>query len=155
MEYPSKKNNYLTEHAALIRHSYQHWLLTELISESTSELDFAKRLFEADFALVTHNTKDEPIFNYANKKALELFEFNWQDFTCLPSKNSAEPVNQGERERLLAVVTKNGYIDNYEGIRLSSTGKRFVIKNAIVWNLINKHQVYQGQAACFNQWLFL
>jgi len=155
MDYPSEKNNFLIEHAQLIRHSYNHWLLTELIPESISELDFAKRLFAADFAVVTHNTDADPVFNYANQKALELFEFNWHDFTCLPSKHSAEPVNQSERERLLAVVTKKGYIDHYEGIRLSSTGKRFIIKNALVWNLIDKHQVYQGQAACFNQWLYL
>lgn len=155
MDKPSEKNNYLSEHAQLIRHSYSHWLLTELILESRSELDFAKRLFEADFAVVTHNSAADPIFNYANQKALELFEFNWQDFTRLPSKHSAEPVNQSERDRLLALVTKNGYIDHYEGIRLSSTGKRFVIKNALVWNLIDKHQVYQGQAACFKQWCFL
>ncbi len=155
MDKPSEKNNYLSEHAQLIRQSYSRWLLTELILESSSELDFAKRLFEADFAVVTHNSAADPIFNYANQKALELFEFNWQDFTRLPSKHSAEPVNQSERDRLLALVTKNGYIDHYEGIRLSSTGKRFVIKNAVVWNLINKHQVYQGQAACFKEWCFL
>lgn len=155
MDKPSEKNNYLSEHAQLIRQSYSRWLLTELILESSSELDFAKRLFEADFAVVTHNSAADPIFNYANQKALELFEFNWQDFTRLPSKHSAEPVNQSERDRLLALVTKNGYIDHYEGIRLSSTGKRFVIKNAVVWNLIDKHQVYQGQAACFKQWCFL
>jgi hypothetical protein len=155
MNHPSKENNYLSEHAELIRYSYRHWLLTELMPESSSEGGFAKRLFEADFAMVTHNTKSEPIFTYGNQKALELFEFDWQDFTCLPSKYSAEPVNQAERERLLAVVTKNGYIDHYEGIRLSKTGKRFVIKNAIVWNLIDQHQVYQGQAACFTQWHYL
>ena len=155
MNYPCEKNNYLSEHAALIRHSYSHWLLSELIPKCTDELDFAKRLFEADFAVLTHNSSVEPIFNYANQKALELFEFDWQDFTCLPSKHSAEPINQSERERLLTVVTKNGYIDHYEGIRLSSTGKRFVIKNAVVWNLIDKHQAYQGQAACFKEWCFL
>jgi len=155
MDKPSEKNNYLSEHAQLIRHSYSRWLLTELILESRSELDFAKRLFEADFAVVTHNTEADPIFNYANQKALTLFEFDWHNFTCLPSRFSAEPVNQSERERLLTEVTKNGYIDHYEGIRLSSTGKRFIIKNAVVWNLIDKHQVYQGQAACFDQWHYL
>ena len=155
MDKPSEKNNYLSEHVQLIRHSYSRWLQTELILESSSELDFAKRLFEADFAVVTHNTEADPIFNYANQKALALFEFDWHNFTCLPSRFSAEPVNQSERERLLTEVTKNGYIDHYEGIRLSSTGKRFVIKNAMVWNLIDKHQVYQGQAACFKDWCYL
>jgi len=155
MNYPNIQNNFLVEHTELIRFSYSHWLLDELIPESTSELDFAKRLFEADFALVTHNTDAEPVFNYANQKALDLFEFNWQDFTRLASKHSAEAVNQSERERLLAIVTTKGYIDHYEGIRISKSGKRFVIKNAIVWNLVDKNQVYQGQAACFDQWSYV
>ena len=69
----------------------------------------------------------------------------------LPSRLSAEPVNQAERERLLALVTQNGYIDNYAGVRISSTGKRCMIKNAVVWNLVD-NGIYKGQAACFTEW---
>jgi hypothetical protein len=97
----------------------------------------------------------DPVFNYANLKALELFELSWEDFTCLPSRLSAEPVNQAERDRLLAKVTKKGYIDDYEGVRISSSGKRFMIKNAVVWNLMDNNQCYKGQAAWFDQWVFL
>jgi hypothetical protein len=49
-------------------------------------------------------------------------------------------------------VTANGYIDHYEGIRISSSGKRFKISNAVVWNLTDKNQNYKGQAAWFEQW---
>jgi hypothetical protein len=97
----------------------------------------------------------DPVFNYANLKALELFELSWEDFTCLPSRLSAELVNQAERDRLLAKVMKKGYIDDYEGVRISSGGKRFLIKNAVVWNLMDNKQRYKVQAACFDQWTFL
>jgi hypothetical protein len=105
--------------------------------------------------LVSHDTASDPVFNYANLKALELFELNWEEFICLPSRLSAEPVNQAERERLLAEVTDIGYINHYEGVRISSTGKRFLIRNAVVWNLVDNKQLYKGQAACFAHWVFL
>jgi len=135
MDYPAEKNNFLVEHVLTIKNSYRQLLLKELIPNILSDEAFAHQLFHAPFAVVSHDTASDPIFNYANLKALELFELNWEEFTRLPSRLSAEPVNQTERERLLAEVTEKGYIDHYEGVRVSSTGKRFMIKNAVVWNL--------------------
>jgi hypothetical protein len=155
MDYPSEKNNFLVEHALDIRNSYRQLLLKEIIPDMQSDEQFARQLFFAPFAVVSHDMASDPVFNYANLKALELFELSWEDFTRLPSRLSAEPVNQAERERLLADVTENGYIDHYEGVRISSTGKRFLIRNAVVWNLMDKHHYHKGQAARFDQWEFL
>jgi hypothetical protein len=80
---------------------------------------------------------------------------SWEDFTCLPSRLSAEQVNQAERDRLLAEVMGKGYIDNYEGVRITSTGKKFQIRNAVVWNLMDNNHPYKGQSAWFDQWAFL
>ncbi|MFI3122781.1 MAG: MEKHLA domain-containing protein [Methylococcales bacterium] len=55
----------------------------------------------------------------------------------------------------MAQVTADGFIDNYQGVRISKTGKRFKISNAIVWNLVDDNGIYQGQAACFSDWEFL
>jgi hypothetical protein len=155
MEYPSDKNNYLIEHALLLSDSYQHFLSKQLLEGTNTTQELAYQLFHASFALVSHNIASEPVFNYANLKALELFELSWEEFTRLPSRLSAEPINQTERARLLAEVTKNGYIDHYEGVRISSTGKHFIIKNAVVWNLIDAEGNYKGQAASFGEWTFL
>ena len=155
MDYPAEKNKFLVEHVLDIRNSYRQLLLKELIPDLQSDEQFARQLFYAPFALVSHDTASDPVFNYANLKALELFELSWEDFTHLPSRLSTEPVNQVERDRLLAEVSENGYINHYEGVRVSSTGKRFLIKNAVVWNLMNKNQSYKGQAAWFDQWEFL
>ena len=155
MQFPTVQNNFLLEHALLLSSSYKQLLRKNLISHSKSDSELGEQLFHAPFALVSHNTDSNPIFNYANLKALELFELNWEAFTQLPSKLSAEPVNQTERERLLAQVTQKGYIDNYAGIRISSSGQRFMIKNAVVWNLHDHKGDYKGQAACFADWEFL
>ena len=155
MDYPTEKNSFLVEHVVDMRNSYRQLLLKDLIPGIQSDEQFARQLFHAPFAVVSHDTASDPVFNYANLKALELFELSWEDFTGLPSRLSAEPVNQAERDRLLAEVTEKGYIDHYQGVRISSTGKRFLIKNAVVWNLFDKNQRYKGQAAWFDQWAFL
>ena len=155
MDYPTEKNSFLVEHVVDMRNSYRQLLLKDLIPDIQSDAQFARQLFHAPFAVVSHDTDSDPVFNYANLKALELFELSWEDFTGLPSRLSAEPVNQAERDRLLAKVTEKGYIDHYQGVRISSTGKRFLISNAVVWNLFDKNQRYKGQAARFDQWTFL
>jgi hypothetical protein len=154
MKYPNTSNHFQSEHAKLINNSFKHLLLRDLIDNSVSDTDLARQIFHAPFAILSHNAEKDPFFNYANLKALELFELTWKEFLLLPSRLSAEPVNQAERDRLLALVTQYGYIDNYAGVRISSTGKRFMIKNAIVWNLTD-NGIYKGQAACFTEWEFI
>ncbi len=124
-----------------------------LTSESDKEIISA--IDQAPFALVSHGAGDAPIFNYGNQIALALFEMEWEDFTALPSRKSAEPLHRDERQRLLQEVATKGYIDNYSGVRISSSGKRFLIENAIVWNLIDLDGDIHGQAAMFNNWQFL
>lgn len=101
----------------------------------------------AEIWLVSHDTASEPIFNYANTTALDLFEMNREQFTSLPSH---QPQRQ-ERERLLSEVAARGYIDNHTGVRISRTGKRFFIRNATVWNLQQQGE-FCGQAAMFREW---
>ncbi len=155
MQFPNETNLFQIEHALLLNNSYKYLLLRNLIEKNISDQKLAQQLFHAPFALLSHNTDSDPIFNYANLKALELFELSWESFTKLPSRLSAEPINQSERDRLLAEVTLNGYIKNYSGVRISSTGNRFMIKNAVVWNLLDTNKNYKGQAAYFDEWTFI
>ena len=41
-----------------------------------------------------------------------------------------------ERARLLETVARRGFIDDYSGVRISKTGRRFRIIRATVWNLL-------------------
>lgn len=155
MNYPSEDNNFLSEHAAILNDSYQLLLGEELITKNNTYNSLAQALFYAPFVVVSHNTCIDPVFNYANLKALELFGFGWEEFICLPSRLSAEPIHQIERDKLLAEVSFKGYLDNYQGIRITKSGQRFLIKNAVVWNLLDKKANKAGQAACFKEWQFL
>jgi hypothetical protein len=112
-------------------------------------------LYNADFVVVSHDTQADPVFNYANQLALDLFELSFAQFTQLESRKSAGEISQTERNKLLAEVTAHGCIDNYTGIRISSTGKRFYIEKAKVWNLYDESGEYYGQAAMFKSWKYL
>ena len=43
-------------------------------------------------------------------------------------------------------------MDDYSGIRISKTGRRFRIEQAIVWNLTDGVGNQLGQAATFDRW---
>jgi MEKHLA domain len=95
------------------------------------------------------------IFNYGNQQALDLWELDWQTFTRMPSRQSAVPMEQEARSQLLAEAKEKGYISDYRGIRISSTGRQFWIENVILWDVLDEHQQTIGQAATFSQWQFI
>lgn len=136
----------------ILGNSYRHWTGHHLLDPAIDGEEAVVALNQASYAVVSHGTEADPIFNYANRMALQLFEMTWTDFTALPSRLSAEPVVQEERDRLLLRVSTHGYIDDYSGVRISSTGKRFLIRNATVWNLLDELGQPYGQAALLREW---
>ena len=52
-------------------------------------------------------------------------------------------------------TTRDGFVDDYHGIRIASTGRRFLIEQAVVWNLVDDAGDRLGQAATFSDWVFL
>jgi predicted DNA-binding protein (UPF0251 family) len=56
---------------------------------------------------------------------------------------------------LLAAVAQRGFIDDYSGVRISKSGRRFHIARATVWNLLTEDGRPCGQAAMFDRWEFL
>lgn len=155
MHCPEQDNDYQLEHALLLATTYQSLLMKPLIPGNLSGRHLAKALFDAPFAVVSHDTQIDPVFNYANRQALQLFAMDWQEFTHMPSRLSAEPLNREARQHLLDRVNRFGFIDHYRGVRISKQGQRFLIRNAVVWNLIDDNHLYSGQAACFSEWEFL
>ncbi len=144
----------------LILNSFEHWLGHSLFAQfgvtdvKIDPKEVSKQLFEADFIVASHGTQSDPIFNYGNQKALELWELTWSEFTQTPSRETAEAIEQEERDRLLAETTEKGF-SYFSTIRITKTGKRFKINNGIVWKVIDQQQVYQGKAACFSDFYFL
>ena len=117
--------------------------------------DVAQALWDAPLAIVAHGTQTDPLFFFGNRQALALFEMTPQAFITLPSRLSAEPELRSERAALMARVTQDGFINDYSGVRISATGRRFRIQQATVWNLDDAAGTRHGQAAAFSDWTFL
>ncbi len=122
-----------------------------------SDADLAEALFHIPQAVVSHGTEADPIFRYANRAALDLWELDWEAFTRLPSRLSAEPSAdiQSDRDGLLKAALQKGWIDHYAGVRISSTGKRFEIRDTVLWNVVDASGVQHGQAAFIRHWTHL
>ena len=151
---PSDNNHFHLVHIRLLVSSFK--ILTgENILASDCDIDnISREIFIAPFAVMSHGLEADPIFNYANQCALDLFEMIWEDFTKQPSRLSAEEDSQEERNRILEKVLENGYVDDYIGVRITNQGKRFQIKDAIVWNVVDQDRHY-GQAALIRDWTYL
>lgn len=144
----------LSQHIRLLLYSFHHWTGNSLITitNNNSAAEIANLLFTANFVVVSHGTQADPILNYGNQKALDLWQMDWQTFTATPSRYTAEPMERTERAQLLAQAKSQGYISNYRGIRIASTGDRFYINQAIIWNVVDKEGKLWGQAATFREW---
>jgi hypothetical protein len=149
------QNESVITQTQIIARSLKHWTGRDLLPGTISAAEFTEKIFHAPFVLVSHGTEADPVLNYGNAAALALWEMSWAELTRTPSRLTAEAPNREERARLLAAVAQRGFIDDYSGVRISRTGRRFCIARATVWNLLGERGQPCGQAAMFSQWEFL
>ena len=96
-----------------------------------------------------------PILNYANSAGLKLFSASWDQLTQMPSRYTADTETDRElRQEFMDEVTKNNIVSNYQGIRIGLDKKKFIIKEAVVWNIIIDNQ-FLGQAATFVKYEYI
>lgn len=152
---PVHPNLELCVHTDLILDSYRRLTGRALLDPDPPPAERVEALFTAPLVVVSHGTEADPLLNYGNRLALELWDMTWLELIGTPSRLTAEPARREERERLLERVALFGFIDDYSGVRVSKTGRRFRIDRATVWNLSDRAGDYLGQAAAFSQWVFL
>lgn len=144
---------------ALMALSFHHFTGEDIVPDARNlgATDLAQAMFGAPVAIVSHGTEAEPIFRYANAAALDLWQMDWDAFTRLPSRHSAEPKSgiQTDRDRSLKAVLENGCVDGYSAIRICSQGRRFEIRNTLLWNVVDQDGVRHGQAAFIRDWRYV
>jgi hypothetical protein len=140
------------DHVQVLLDSFARLLNEQLVSRDGSPHAQARRLFLAPRVVVSHGTEPDPVLNYGNAAALALWEMDWSEFIKTPSRFTAEPMQRDERARLLARTREYGFVEDYTGVRITKSGKRFLIEEAVVWNLTDRLGVYRGQAATFDRW---
>jgi MEKHLA domain len=106
----------------------------------------------APCVVLAHGTDTDPKFIYANKAAQICFGYSWEEFLDLPSRLSAEAPDWTARQALLDRVARDGFMTGYRGIRVAKSGRRFIIEDGIVWELIDHNGRRHGQAATFSSW---
>ncbi|HEY2021933.1 MEKHLA domain-containing protein [Paraburkholderia sp.] len=131
----------------LLADSHARLLNRPLVPLPMSALEATQWLYKtAPFAVLAHNTDPDPIFIYGNKAAQRRFEYSWDEITQLPSRLSAEAPNRDERQQFLARVQRFGYEAGYQGVRVTRSGRRFMIEQATLWQLLDENGKLHGQA---------
>jgi len=120
----------------------------------------AQELFAAAEVLLAHDGADPsldpgPRLVYANRAALRLWRRTWAEMVGMPSRLTAEAQQRLARSQALAQALRSGGIRNYGGIRIDSHGRRFQIRGARIWSLIDADGQRCGQAAAFEDWWWL
>jgi hypothetical protein len=152
---PESQTEAAAQHCRLLVESHRRLTGLPLVDPAWESLDgraLCDAVWHADAVVASHGTEDDPVLNYGNAAALRLWEANWEQFTSMPSRLTAEPLNREERASMLARVTSHGFIDDYAGIRISIKGSRFKIHRATVWNLVDAGGARHGQAVVFRDW---
>jgi len=109
--------------------------------------DVTSKVWNLNFPLIMHDNTIDPKFNYANKAAQNLFEYEENEILGLPSRLSAPADQQKARKVIMEKLKKDSFITNYSGTRVTKTGKLFQIVNATIWNTYNQDRIFSGQAA--------
>ncbi|MEY4696323.1 MAG: hypothetical protein RIT14_751 [Pseudomonadota bacterium] len=136
-------------YARLLADSLHRLTGRAMVDLSLPDAALAAALWDMPQPLVSHGTTPDPVFRHANRAALALWEMDWDSFTRLPSRRSAEPEAgiQTDRSAFLARALQQGWVDGYEGIRISATGRRFRIADTLLWTVTDAQGTRHGQAA--------
>ena len=122
----------MVNHASNLIKSYFH--VTggkELVPMRILENDPAEAakllFFLPDRVVVSHGNQkdlDGPVLNYGNSAALKRWGASWEELTNMPSKYTAETVEQSARAEFMRKVTDDGVVENYSGVRIALNKSR-------------------------------
>ena len=153
---PGAASAAMAGHAEAIAASFQRLTGRALLGAGTDGAAagpqplWAALLEHPRMALLSVGTQADPVLNYGNEAALALFEMSWEQLTVTPGRLTAQLEHEREeRQHLLDSVAARGFMLTYSGVRVSSTGRRFRIRDAAVFNIVEDGE-YKGQAAWFS-----
>lgn len=147
MQEPSAENGYQAQHAQLLARSY-----ARLLGRSLYRYSDPQALYHAPFPILSQSTDDDPLLTYCNLAAQELWQLGWGQMVGMASRLKAEPGHRETRAEMFDRMRTQGFIDDYAGIRISATGKRFEIRNAVIWSLCDTSGEKQGEALTFSDY---
>ncbi|GDY13205.1 MEKHLA domain-containing protein [Planctomycetota bacterium] len=140
--------------AAVIVASHRTVVGHDLIKPVPPE-EIPDALYHFSSIVVAHDAAADPCFVYANAAAQQLWGYPWAQFVGLPSRLSAPPEERGKRGHLLADGQRSGVVIGRDLVRIAADGRRFVVAEVVLWNLVDASGTRIGQAATYDRWRWL
>mmetsp|Transcript_14710 Transcript_14710/g.23932 ORF Transcript_14710/g.23932 Transcript_14710/m.23932 type:complete len:173 (-) Transcript_14710:2202-2720(-) len=138
----------MQRHVHLLQESYKHYTGKQLGGEEMATWE-ALHNSEA-FVLASVGIQDDPIFNYGNRAAMNVFKLDWDEFTQFPGRYSADEENRESREKLLKMANQAEYLPDVEAIRVDAEKRRFKLVDAELFTVLSgDKQTRIGQAVWF------
>lgn len=136
-----------TTRAVEILDSYRRLLGHDLIKRSGDPAEDARRLFDLPLAVLAHDTAPQPLLDWANLTAARAFDSTPESLLGRPSADTAPADAVADRRALFDVLARQGFVTGYSGVRVSLTGRRFVIDDVTVFALTDAAGRPAGHAA--------
>ncbi|MCP5412480.1 MAG: MEKHLA domain-containing protein [Alphaproteobacteria bacterium] len=144
---PGAGNDWHDAHVRRLLDAFTRATGRDLAKELGASADLGRFFHDGDFALLSHRGDADATLNYGNARALALWECGWEDFTAMPSRQTAPRPDRAERETMMTQVAQKGFVEGYSGERISRGGRRFMIRDGIVWRLQDADGASFGVAA--------
>lgn len=134
--------------------SWQKLITVSYEREVGVKLCLPVELMDLDAVVLCHDTSADPQFVYANQAAQSLWRRSWREFVGMPSRLTAAEPDRADRSTALAAP---GVVRGYSGVRVTSDGRIFRFRDAVVWPVYEYSDVdggrrRVGQAATFRHW---
>jgi len=140
-------------HAQIIVAAHHRHTRRHLIPATADPVADATALYDARVVVLAHDGGEDPRFVYANRTAQTLWGYTWAEFIGMPSRLSAPPDQRAVREGLLLAGRADGVVIARDLVRVTRTGRRFIIDEIVLWNL--DQDGMRGQAATYGRWRFV
>jgi hypothetical protein len=133
--------------ACEILDSYRRRLGHDLFERSGDAAEDARRLFDLPLAVLAHDTAPQPLLDWANLAAARAFDATPESLLGRPSAGTTPADAVADRRALFDVLARQGFVTGYSGVRISLTGRRFVIDDVTVLEVTDATGQPAGHAA--------
>lgn len=133
--------------ACEILDSYRRLLRRNLIEHSGDAAEDTRRLFDLPLAVLAHDTAPQPLLDWANRAAALAFDATPESLLGHPSAATAPADAVADRRALFDVLARQAFVTGYSGVRISLTGRRFVIDDVTVLEVTDAAGRPAGHAA--------
>jgi PAS domain-containing protein len=133
--------------ATVILDSFRRCVGRDLVGRSGDPADDARRLFDLPQAVLAHDTSPAPLLDWANLAAARAFDATPETLLGRPSADTAPADATADRRQLFEALARDGFVTGYSGVRVSLTGRRFIIDDVTVFEVTDAAGRPAGHAA--------